>query len=332
MSTTNFTVDPQAAQEDLSPPRSPDRWWAHLFSRCARPDCPNRLKFWPTRLRKTIGVTFDGHWYCELPCLQPLLEYRLRNLLSPSVLPKSRAYRLPLGLLLVDNGAISPDLLRETLRLQREGGTGRIGDWLLQTRAISEQQLSVALAQQWGCPVFPLDAQHLHPSWSALVPFPLLESARAVPAHASPDSSVLHVAFADRLDHTLLFAIERMLECRTLACVASGAAITEFLAILRGSAERSEASFDTIRDPQEMARIICNYADELRATRLAIARVSEHIWVRFFRHTAIRDLLFRVSLAKTSTLSPGLAPRAEKALLPFVDARKDRGPATAKPL
>lgn len=329
MSTTNFTLDPQS-QEDFSPPRPPDRWWAHLLSRCARPDCPHRPKLWPTRFRKTTGVMFDGRWYCELPCLQPLLEYRLRNLLSTSVLQKSRAYRLPLGLLLVDSGAISSDLLRETLRLQREGGTGRIGDWLLQTGAISEQQLSVALAQQWGCPVFPLDIQHLHPSWSALVPFPLLESARAVPAHASPDRRVLHVAFADRLDHTFLFAIERMLECRTLACVASGAAITELLAILRRSAERSEASFDTIRDPQEMARIICNYADELRATRVAIARVTAHIWVRFFRHTAIRDLLFRVSLAKGSALSPGVAPGAEKTLLPFVDPRKDGGSSAAR--
>src|ERR1700675_272037 len=171
MSITSFAIDPQASQEDFSPPRSRDRWWAHLLSRCARPDCPHRHRLWPTRLRKTTGITFDGRWYCELLCLQPLLEYRLRNLLSASVLQKSRAYRLPLGLLLVDGGAISPDLLRETLRLQREGGTGRIGDWLLQTGAISEQQLSVALAQQWGCPVFPLRAQHLHPSWSTLVPF-----------------------------------------------------------------------------------------------------------------------------------------------------------------
>jgi hypothetical protein len=105
------------------------------------------------------------------------------------------------------------------------------------------------------------------------------------------------------------------------------------LAILRRSTVRSEASFDTIRDPQEMARIICNYADELRATRVAIARVTAHIWVRFFRHAAIRDLLFRVSMAKGSTLSPGVAPGPEKALLlPFLDARKDRGPSAAKPL
>jgi hypothetical protein len=222
--------------------------------------------------------------------------------------------------------------LRETLRLQRQAGTGRIGDWFLQTGAITEQQLSVALAQQWGCPVFPLDAQHLHPAWSTLVPFPLLESARAVPAHASPDGRVLHMAFADRLDHTLLFAVERMLDCRTLACVASGSAITELLAVLRRSTDRPESSFDTIRDPQEIARIICNYADELQATRIAIARVTAHIWVRFFRRTAIRDLLFRVFLAKSSALSSGVSPGAAKAFLPFADTGKDGVPNAAEPL
>jgi hypothetical protein len=140
------------------------------------------------------------------------------------------------------------------------------------------------------------------------------------------------LAFADRVDHALLFATEQMLDCRTLACVARGSAITELLALLRRRIERSETSFDTIRDSREMAWTICNYAEELRARRIAVARVTSHVWVRFYRQKAIRDLLFRILPAKHGAFAYGLPGDATKVFLPSADTRKDGVSDAAEPL
>jgi hypothetical protein len=329
--TTMAIVPPEHLQDFRNVPRG-DRWWERLIPTCAQPDCPHRGKLWPTRLRRARGVFFEGRWYCELACLRTLLDYRVRHLLSGFLAQKARPHRIPLGLLLVRSGAISTEQLREALLLQRQGGAGRLGDWFLQTGAISEEQLTAALSQQWGCPVFPLEQQQAHPSWSGLLPLSLLESARAVPAHASVDARVLHLAFADRLDHTLLYAIERMLACRTIGCVAPGSAVTDSLSQLRRRAERTETIFDSIRDAREMSWTICNYAGELRAARVAIARVTAHIWVRFYRREASRDLLFRVLPESGAGFPNQRASGRPKVSQASADTRKDGVPDAAEPL
>src|ERR1700687_2309333 len=192
----DYSIDLEV--KDLS-----EGWWARLARRCAATECPYRGKLWPARFGKLRGVRFEGRWYCEAECLKPLLEFRMRHLLSNFVAQNTSSHRLPLGLLLVTRGAISADQLREGLRKQRDAGGGRLGDWFRQMGTVNEQQLTAALGQQWGCPVFPLEHQTPHPSWSGLLPLPLLESARTVPVHASPDGRVLHLCFGDHLDHRL---------------------------------------------------------------------------------------------------------------------------------
>jgi hypothetical protein len=308
MSASELTLLPQhhaAATSDANAEQHAQRraaWWHRLAPTCASPHCAHRGKLWPTRLSKSSGIYLDARWFCEPACLQSLLEYRVANLLSTFRAPKIKSHRLPLGLLLVEQAAITNSQLRDALRLQRESPSSRIGDFFLRTGAITEHQLTSALAQQWGCPVFPLDRQHAHLSWTFALPLAILESARAVPAHGSADTRTLHLAFADRLDHTLLYAIEQLLDCRTVACMAPQSAVSQILAQLR-AAERPEISFDTVRDPRDITSIICSYAHELRAARIAVARVTAHIWVRFYRRDANRDLLFRILPDPCSSLN-----------------------------
>jgi hypothetical protein len=300
-----------------------ERWWERFALSCSAVQCPYRGKLWPTWFRKWGGVVFEGRWYCAAECLKPLLEFRMAHLLSNFVAPKVRSHRLPLGLLLVNRGTISPEQLREALRLQRAAGGGRLGDLFRQMGSVDEQQLIAALAQQWGCPVFPLEHQTPHPSWVGLVPLSLLESARTVPVHASPNARLLHLCFGDRLDHPLLYAIEHMLGCRTVACVASEAKIAGFLGQLRRQAQRVETCFDTVRDPREMTSVICNYATELRAVRVAVVRTSAHIWVRFYPKKVARDLLFRISPETPATSAQERLSAGPKAFAPPADSRKD---------
>ena len=336
MSATGISVVPHGYDASSEAALGRRKWWkrfaARYGGRCAAADCAHRGKLWPAWLRKSASILFEGRWYCEPACLDSVLEFRVRNLLSGFVAPRTKNHRLPLGLLLIDRGVISSQQLREALRLQRDAGAGRLGDWLSQMGVVREQQLAAALGQQWGCPVFPLDHQTAHPSWSGRVPLPLLDSARAVPAHASADGRVLHLAFGERLDHPLLYAIEQMLDCRTVACVAPEAKVAEFLHYWRRRVEGTDINFDTIRDPHEMTGIIGNYAAELRAARVAVARSSAHIWVRFYRGYVARDLLFRILPDTTPPLPAEKVTVRAKASSSPADTRKDGVSNAAAPL
>jgi hypothetical protein len=272
----------------------PKLWWTRFTARCAGSACPKQGKLWPYWLHHCAGLEFDGRWYCSRACFEPLVLGRIHALLSSFQSEKPRAYRLPLGLLLVNRGAISVAQLREALRCQREAGHGRVGDWLRQTAALTAQQLTAALGQQWGCPVFPLDTQEPSAAWTDLIPLPLLESANSVPAHASPDARVLHLAFGERVDHTLLYAVEQMLFCRTFPCVASASAVQHQLERFRKLTAGNSTAFDTVRESSEMAWTVCNYAVELHPQRIALARAGAYIWARFFGDQSSRDLLFRI--------------------------------------
>jgi hypothetical protein len=268
-------------------------------------------------------VLFEGRWYCDPRCLKSALELRVSNLLFGFRPRKSKPYRLPLGLLLVSRGAVTTDQLRYALHLQRAAGVDKLGTWFCRMGAISEEQIAAALAQQWGCALFPLDTEMPNPSWLGRIPFSLLESARAVLAHVSPDSRLLHLAFGDRVDHFLLYAVEQMLDCRTVPCVAPETRIATLLNSLRLQSEKSEIAFDTVREPREIARIICNYTIELQATRIAISRVSSHIWVRFFSREMARDLLFRILQVNSSSPHMEPLPQRPKAFTRSADSIKD---------
>ena len=302
MSASGMALQPQTPLNSFS--RS-GRWWQRLTHRCASADCPHNGKLWSAWLHSASVVEFEGRWYCGFSCLNSSVSFRVHTLLASFRHEKPRAFRLPLGLLLINRGALTQEQLRSALHQQRELGRGRIGAWLLRLGMVNEEQLTQALGQQWACPVFPLELQTAKASWGELLPVPLLESAFAVPVHASPDGRLVHLAFADRVDHTLLYAVEQMLGCRTVACVAPATAIAHLLEQLRRTSAHEETSFDTLRDPRDVTSTIRNYAEELQATRISLARAAAYLWVRFHRDRSIRDLLFRVLPEPVSASSDG---------------------------
>jgi len=323
MSATDFPLFAANGPRNTSLRSLPKLWWTRLTTRCAAPACPKQGQLWPYWLRQHLGLEFDGRWYCGRPCFEPVILARLHTLLGGFQSEKPRAYRLPLGLLLVDRGVVSTAQLREALRRQRDAGQGRIGDWLRETAALTVPQLTAALGQQWGCPVFPLETQQASAACCDLIPLSLLESANAVPAYASFDARILHLAFAERIDHTFLYAVEQMLFCRTFPCVAPADAVHAQLERFRKLTAADATSFDTIRESSEMAWTICNYAGELKPARLVLARAGSFIWVRFFgaSATSTRDLLFRIVSENLFRLAEKPSDRG-KALSTSADGRK----------
>jgi hypothetical protein len=314
----------------------PAAWLRRLRLRCAAPDCVHRARLWPPFLLQIRGIDLDGRWFCTTACLQTHLLAQIRGLLAGSVRDRPRRHRLPLGLLLVNQGAISQQQLREALQSQTlaqgEKSQGeKLGRVLCQMGVVAPAEITAALAHQWGCPVYPLNPQS--PVWGCqdLLPLALLESARAVPVYVSPDGRTLHLAFGERLDHTTLYAVEQMLGCHAIACAADEAAVSKVLEELRRTSSLTETSFDTMRDPREIATTIRNYAGEYHASRITIARASAYLWVRFSSSSQFsRDLLFRIRPEPEPSRLP--SPAASKVFLNDADRRDDGVPDAAEPL
>jgi hypothetical protein len=285
---------PDAAEASWSAPLKPQSSRHRLASVCQSPECPYRGKLWPAWLRIVSPIQFEGRFYCDTNCLTPVLNARIQRLQTGFVDVKRKPHRMPLGLVLLQRGALSQAQLREALRLQREAGRGRIGYWLRELGAVDEQNLTAALAQQYGCPVFPLERMPSPMLLSDLIPLTLLETSRFVPAHSASNGNVLYLAFGDRVDHSTLFAIEQMLGRQTVGCVSREAVVNEILESFRNAGPRHEIRFESVRQAGEMTGAICNYARELEADRVAVVNTSSYVWARFHRKESVRDLLFKM--------------------------------------
>jgi hypothetical protein len=270
------------------------RLWNRWTVRCGAPDCKQGGTAKLSLLAKYSGVYYNNRWYHELECLRTELTARLSQTLQSYANGRERAHRLPFGLLLVNRGAISSQQLKEALRLQREGGHGKLSYWVEQIVPLDEAEVTAALGQQWGCPVFRPSGQSVFVAADGNVPFPILASAKAVPVHSTLGGKQMHIAFSERIDHTLLYAVEEMLGCRTIACVSEDSMVREALETLRRRDTGTEICFDTVRDAGEMAATVCSYAIQMEARRIKTVRAGAYIWVGFFRKNARRDLLFRV--------------------------------------
>lgn len=275
-----------------------------VLLRCAAAHCPRSGKLWPSLRRKDAGRELSGRWYCSEECLAGALDRRIERLLAESKPARARAYRVPIGLLLVSRRQISDGQLKEALRMQREAGKGRLGEWLQRIRAVNAKQLTAALGVQWGCPVFPLGADEKFLQWSSLLPFPLLDAGKMVPAHYEPESRRLHMAFAERIDHTALYAVEQMLGCTTIPCIAEDRAVLQALQLLSRQERVDEICFDSMSDAAEIGRTILSYAEVLGARRILLERAVAHLWVRLEMSWGTRDLLFRKEPGEAAIFVP----------------------------
>jgi hypothetical protein len=280
------------------------------------------LNHQPAVLARFRGIHFNHRWYHDIACLQDALLAQLKRQLWASGTGNHRPHRMPIGLLLVKRGAITPAELRNGLELQRAAGTGKLGYWLRQFTTLDEDEICAALGQQWGCPVFPLDRQTAPPVTRNAPPYLLLAAAKAVPVFATRDGRQWHIAFSERIDHTLLYALEEILECQTLACVARESAVNEALELFQKRASGNEICFDSVRDPVEMAATICSYAAQMDARQVKTVRAAGYLWVAFFQRGSRRDLLFRLP---SEVLRSPLESLEEpgKAISTLADMRKD---------
>ncbi|HTY83617.1 MAG TPA: hypothetical protein VMB19_05340 [Silvibacterium sp.] len=275
------------------------------------------------------GIMIQGSWYCLERCLETVLARLLQDLPFASARP-SQPRRVPLGLLLLARQELTADQLRAGLGAQREAGSGRIGEWLQELGFVSEQQVTAALARQWSCPVLRGESWPSSQGLMPQIPVTLLESFEMAPVAYVEATRTLHIAFGEGIDYSVLFALERMLDCRTEPCLAPPRVLRHRLEMLAGPRQESEARIEGVGGMGEFARIVRSYCLRLHASEIRIAQCHERVWIRLFRRSSgPLDLLLRLAETDTSASSSWLPERHPLGLksrtgLP-ITAMPDRG-------
>ena len=262
--------------------------WAEIAPRCGWPRCARRAR-WQGIVRRLQGVRFEGAWFCGTECFQAQLEARMETILSrPGTPAQMRHHRVPLGLLLLSRGLLNKERLDEALQRQRETGL-RLGHCLREFNAVSEEQVTAAIAAQWGCAVYPEDGPL---ECMTLVPRLLQEEYRCAPLHWVEAGRSLFIGFEQAVNYTLLLGIERMLDCHTEACIITEKELERrFLA--SSPALENQVEFATSLNPGQVALTVASYAQQLQVEGIRLFDCRERIWFRLERPGMPFDLLFR---------------------------------------
>ena len=117
---------------------------------------------------------------------------------GPAVKPPKRKL---IGAVLTDQGAVSADDLDAALIEQRRSGQ-RLCETLLSLQTVSEEQVAIALAEQWGHAYLDLSARPPLPEAVAMVPAEVAEHHRIIPV--TLDGKVLLVAMSDPVQYEAL--------------------------------------------------------------------------------------------------------------------------------
>jgi hypothetical protein len=176
------------------------------LEQCANPRCGSGwLHLWRSR----SAPIFEGGWNCSPECTGERIQAAVRREWdgrgSGAV---TYHHRLPLGLLMMEQGWITAGQLKQALEAQKAGGGGRLGQILARQQGVSEHLVTRALSLQWSCPVLPLEF-HDPEALSPLLPRLFVDAFGALPLRVAA-GRLVYLGFEARLDPALALALERM--------------------------------------------------------------------------------------------------------------------------
>jgi Type II secretion system (T2SS), protein E, N-terminal domain len=272
---------------------------AGLAPRCGCLECIHAGSLWHRMRRRSRGVRLQGARYCGTECLEwALAEVFAQTQPAPRHGVGGAAHRIPLGLHLLSRHQLTAAQLRVALEAQRVGESEdegeaknksknnnkkKIGAWLQELGFASEHQITAALARQWSCPVLRTGLEQLGTGRAPAIPVLLLESFQMIPVELAESTGTLLMAFSEGIDYTVLYSIERMLGCRTEACLVCPSTLQKSLQELARRGGSDDIVFDRAQNAAECIRIIGNYSANVRAQEIRLARCGEHFWVRLER-------------------------------------------------
>jgi hypothetical protein len=142
------------------------------------------------------------------------------------------------------------------------------------------------------------------------IPLVILEAFQMVPIQFVPSTKTIFIAFGQRVDHAGLYAIEKLLDCRTQPCVANRKFVADELFRMRQQPRPRELEFGSMQDFAEIGRVSVSYMLRLGADEARLGRVGDFIWLRLRERKSFTDLVFQAEF-KSASAQKGrnLAPR-----------------------
>lgn len=248
-----------------------------LLESCGNPNCNSGwLHLW--RGRST--PVFEGQWNCSAACTGERLRAAVRRELSGRGTAQERhRHRLPLGLLMLEQGWITEKQLRSAVENQRAHGAGRIGQWLMAREGVAEQMVTRALGLQWSCPVLPL-AAHDPSALAPVLPRFFVDAFGALPLRLA-GTRVLYLGFEDRLDPILALALERISGLRVETGIVATSQFAPAHARMLESAFPEAELMEAASEPV-LVRALARRIEQIRPVESRLARVHDCLWLRLW--------------------------------------------------
>jgi len=258
---------------------------------CSYRECARKIE-WSDLLHRDAGIELDGQWLCSENCFLAAARDLLASIgevRSPAV---STRTALPLGLIMVSRGDLTAAQLRIALDYQQKiCPSKKIGNVLRDFGVVAEGQITRALAEQWSCPIFPLQPPE-DLTVPDLLPLHLLETYGVVPVHFTSGAKMMLLGFTEALHHSVLYATEKMLNCRTEACLISPSLYSRQLESLRFRGTSTQIVIETMSSATEAAQIVRNYALQLSCNRVRVVSCGRYLWIRLEPKSL--DILLRI--------------------------------------
>jgi hypothetical protein len=270
-----------------------------LLETCANPTCRTGwLHLWRSR----SAPVFEGGWNCSAACTAARVAAAVSRELDGRGSPQEgHRHRIPLGLVMLEQGWITSGQLRQALEAQKVAGAGRLGNWLVRQQGVNEQLVTRALGLQWSCPVLPMEF-HDAEALTALVPRLFVDAFGALPLRLAA-GRFLYLGFEDRLDPVLALAVERMTGLRVESGLVQGSLFrpehTRMLNAKFPAVELIEAASEAA-----LVRALTKSIEQARPVESRLVRVRDCLWLRLWQRrpsgplpeiSAVQDLIASLS-------------------------------------
>jgi hypothetical protein len=188
-------------------------------------------------------------------------------------------HRVPLGLLMLEQGWISGEQLRRALASQREHGSGRLGRWLVAQEGVDERLVTRALGLQWSCPVLPFES-HDPEGLAPLLPRLFLDAFGALPLRIAA-GKLAYLGFEDRLDPVLALALERISGLRVESGLVQGSLFEPAHARMLRSSFPPVELLEAASEPA-LVTALTRRIERLRPVDSRLVRVHDCLWLRLW--------------------------------------------------
>jgi hypothetical protein len=266
---------PESAYEWLDSPPKPR---AGIFETCANTGCRTG---WMHLLRSRTAPVFEGGWNCSADCTARRVAAAVRREMDGrGVSQEGHRHRIPLGLMMLEQGWINAKQLKLALDAQRAAKNGRLGYWLVRQAGVSEQMVTRALGLQWSCPVLPME-YHDAEALTIILPRLFVDAFGALPLRVAA-GKLVYLGFEDRLDPMLALAIGRMTGLRVESGLVQGT-------LFRNAHERMlKARFPAVElieagSEPAIVHVLARAVEKVRPVESRLVRVHDCLWLRLWK-------------------------------------------------